>query len=126
MGIINHDTFTTRHGIQLTDSYLAFGNESISITKSIVTPLPAQPFNPSVSTIVTPVELPPPQTVYRVTAICRVYATLDARKNNKDFIDMIPLTIEVSSPEIASNMYTFVYAKLKERYQNNTDVIETA
>jgi hypothetical protein len=126
MGIINHDTFTTRHGIELTDSYLAFRNETISITKTIITPLPAQPFNPSVSTIVTPTEVPPPQTVYRVTAICRVYANLEARQNNKDFIDMIPLTIEVSTPEIASNMYEFMYSKLKERYPNNTNVLETA
>lgn len=126
MGIINHDTFTTRHGIDLVDSYLAFGNESIHITKTVTTPLPKQSFDPSVSTIVTKVEPEPQQIIYRIVAICRVYTSLEARKSNKDFIDMVPLTVEVATPEVSTNLYAFMYSKLKEKYANNTDVIETA
>lgn len=123
MGIINHDKFTTRHGIELTDSYLAFGNESISITKTIANPLPPSTFNPSVSTIVTPTEAPPPIIIFRVTAICRVYTTLEARTSGKDFIDMVPLTVELSSPEVSSDLYKFMYSQLKLKYPNNTDVL---
>ena len=123
MGIINHDTFTTRHGIELKDTYIAIGSESISIARTTVNPLPPPTFNPSVSTIITPSDPPTPITVFRASAIFRVYTNLAAQQSNKDFIDMIPLTVELSSPEVSSNLYSYMYSQLKIRYPNFTDVL---
>ena len=100
MGIINHDTFIASNGIEKNNTYISFNNETLYLKK----------LNMS--------------NIYNVNANYRVYWDKSARDNQKTFIELISITMQISENQLSSSLYTLLYEELKKKYINITDDID--
>lgn len=98
MGIINHDSYTTKFGIDVTDSYISIGTNSLEIQRE----------NEN-------------NAEYSLMYIATVWASQSDRNNNKRSLQSIPRSITLNSTQMGESMYGVAYANLKTMFTNTTD-----
>ena len=104
MGLINNDEYTAANGVKKIGTYISFSNETIYINQIMSNPqAPTAP-------------------VYQVRANYRVFWDQAARQNGKTFLDLQPISAQVSAEALGGNMYDLLYTALKEKYPNTEDV----
>ena len=104
MGLINNDEYTAANGVKKTGSYISFSNETIYINQVMGNPqAPTAP-------------------VYQVRANYRVFWDQAVRQDGKTFLDLQPVSVQVSADALGGNMYDLLYTALKKKYPNTEDV----
>lgn len=114
MGLINHDSFTASNGVEKTDTYISFNNETIYLRKM----LPPANMYPS---------MPPggqgfdPSKPYVINANYRIFWDKTAKDAGKSFIELRNITANISEEQLAGNLYAILYDELKTLYPNSED-----
>ena len=103
MGLINLDNYVCANGVQKTDTYISFANETIYIR---------QAFN-AVSN----------EQVYTVNANYRIFWDQASRESNLSFIDLKSVSATVPKSMLNENMYACLYKELKLIYPNTQDEV---
>lgn len=95
MGIINHDIYTTSHGIDVTDTYISIGTNSIEIFRD--------------------------GTRYNLRYVATIWASQVDRDNNKRSLHRLNHTVALNSTQLNESVYEVAYADLKTVFTNTTD-----
>lgn len=95
MGLINHDSYTTTYGIDVTDSYISVGTNSLEVSKD--------------------------GTNYRLRYIATIWASQTDRDNNKRSLQSLVRTVTMDSVQLEEGVYEVAYADLKTVFTNTTD-----
>ena len=101
MGLINLDNYVCSNGVQKTNTYISFANETLYVRQM-------------------PVDA---QKNYTVSANYRVFWDEAARDNNLSFIDLKSVNVIIPSAMLNSNMYECLYEELKKIYPNTEDTL---
>jgi hypothetical protein len=100
MGLINLDNYVCSNGVQKTDTYISFANETLYIRQAT-----------AVDGTMT----------YTVSANYRIFWDETARNNGLSFIDLKSIVATIPQDMLTSNMYACLYEELKKIYPNTTD-----
>ena len=100
MGLINLDNYVCSNGVQKTDTYISFANETLYIRQAS-----------AVDGTMT----------YTVSANYRIFWDETARNNGLSFIDLKSIVATIPQDMLTSNMYACLYEELKKIYPNTTD-----
>lgn len=95
MGLINHDSYTTTYGIDVTDSYISVGTNNIEIFRD--------------------------DTIYNLRYVATIWASQVDRDNNKRSLQCLVRTAELNSTQLQEGVYDVAYADLKTMFTNTTD-----
>ena len=95
MGLINHDSYTTSYGIDVTDTYISVGTNNISIYKD--------------------------DTNHLMDYIATIWASQTSRDNNQRSLQSLCRTVTMDSTQLAEGAYDVAYADLKTVFTNTTD-----
>lgn len=96
MGIINHDSYSTKYGIDVTDSYISLGTNSLEVYRD----------NDS---------------EYVLRYIATIWVSQGDRDNNKRSVGSLSRRIQMNSTQIGEGVYNVAYADIKTVFTNNTD-----
>jgi hypothetical protein len=100
MGLINLDNYVCANGVQKTDTYISFANETLYLRQAM-----------AVDGTMT----------YTVSANYRIFWDETARNNGLSFIDLKSIVTTIPQDMLTSNMYVCLYEELKKIYPNTTD-----
>ena len=100
MGLINLDNYVCSNGVQKTDTYISFANETLYIRQAS-----------AVDGIMT----------YTVSANYRIFWDEAARNSGLSFIDLKSIVSTIPQDMLTSNMYACLYEELKKIYPNSID-----
>jgi hypothetical protein len=100
MGLINLDNYVCGNGVQKTDTYISFANETLYLRQAM-----------AVDGTMT----------YTVSANYRIFWDETARNNGLSFIDLKSIVTTIPQDMLTSNMYVCLYEELKKIYPNTTD-----
>jgi hypothetical protein len=96
MGLINNDSYVCGNGVTKTGVYMSFSNETLYLRQS-------------------------GSGNYSVSANYRIFWDKDARDSDKGFMELKNVSTNVSSVDLTGNLYSILYAKLKEQYPNSVE-----
>ena len=96
MGIINHDSYTTKYGIDVTDSYISLGTNSLEVHRD-------------------------DDTEYKLRYIATIWVSQSDRDNNKRNLQTIVRRVTLNSTQMGEGVYNVAYADLKTMFTNTTD-----
>ena len=99
MGLINLDNYVCSNGVQKTNTYISFANETLYLRQAAV-----------VGTM-----------TYTVSANYRIFWDEAARDNGLSFIDLKSIVTTIPQDMLTSNMYGCLYDELKKIYPNSID-----
>ena len=100
MGLINLDNYVCSNGVQKTDTYISFANETLYIRQAS-----------AVDGTMT----------YTVSANYRIFWDEAARNSGLSFIDLKSIVSTIPQDMLTSNMYACLYEELKKIYPNTVD-----
>ena len=100
MGLINLDNYVCSNGVQKTDTYISFANETLYIRQAS-----------AVDGTMT----------YTVSANYRIFWDEAARNSGLSFIDLKSIMTTIPQDKLPSNMYACLYEELKKIYPNTVD-----
>ena len=100
MGLINLDNYVCSNGVQKTDTYISFANETLYIRQAS-----------AVDGTMT----------YTVSANYRIFWDEAARNSGLSFIDLKSIMTTIPQDKLPSNMYACLYEELKKIYPNSID-----
>jgi len=104
MGIINKDAFTTRYGLELTNTYISLGENNIELRKERET---------DVDNNVTE--------KYTLTGIFDIWLSKEFKNKEKSPFASHVIYKVLSTDEITTNLYNILYTDLKKKYTNTID-----
>lgn len=96
MGIINNDSIDTPFGTTVTGSYMAIGQNEITVRKD-------------------------DDNKFVMDYYVRVWVNQDARNNNKSSVRTNAYSLELSDAQLTAGAYNTAYAHLKTVFTNSTD-----
>ena len=100
MGLINLDNYVCSNGVQKTNTYISFANETLYLRQAA-----------AVDGTMT----------YTVSANYRIFWDEAARNNGLSFIDLKSIVTTIPQDMLTSNMYACLYEELKKIYPNSID-----
>jgi len=100
MGLINLDNYVCSNGVQKTNTYISFANETLYLRQAA-----------AVDGTMT----------YTVSANYRIFWDEAARDNGLSFIDLKSIVTTIPQDMLTSNMYGCLYEELKKIYPNSID-----
>ena len=100
MGLINLDNYVCSNGVQKTNTYISFANETLYLRQAA-----------AVDGMMT----------YTVSANYRIFWDEAARDNGLSFIDLKSIVTTIPQDMLTSNMYGCLYNELKKIYPNSID-----
>ena len=103
MGLINLDNYVCANGVQKTNTYISFANETLYIR---------QAFNANAT-----------EATYTVNANYRIFWDQAAREANLSFIDLKSVSANIPKSMLNENMYACLYEELKKVYPNTQDEV---
>jgi len=95
MGLINHDSYTTSYGIDVTDTYISIGTNNIEVFRD--------------------------GTSYKLRYVATIWASQADRDNDKRSLQCLVRTTELNSTQLQEGVYDVAYADLKTVFTNTTD-----
>tara|TARA_R110002074_G_scaffold8841_1_gene35742 strand:+ start:10678 stop:10968 length:291 start_codon:yes stop_codon:yes gene_type:complete len=95
MGLINHDSFSTPYGIDVTDSYMSIATNNLEVSKD--------------------------GTEYKLLYITTIWNNETDRETNKRSLKNIVRSITLNSVQLEEGVYEVAYADLKTVFPNTTD-----
>ena len=98
MGILIGDTITFSNGLTSTNCYCSFYNNSISIEKNEYT-----------------------SDIYNIRGTASIWVNKTFRDENKPILDIINVSVSITSSQLDTNIYTHLYTSLKSKYTSVTD-----
>ena len=104
MGIINKDVFTTRYGLELTNTYISLGNNNIELRKERETDVDDNIIEK-----------------YTLTGIFDIWLSKEFKNKGKNPFTSYVIHKVLSTNEITTNLYNILYADLKKKYTNTID-----
>lgn len=96
MGLINHDSYTTSYGIDVTDTYISVGTNNIEVFKE--------------------------DTNYRMRYIATIWVSQGDRDNGKRSLQSLVRAVTLDSTQLGEGVYEVAYADLKTMFPNTTSV----
>jgi len=116
MGIINNDIYVCANGVQKAGTYISFATETIYVTQNYGGMMPSMPGQGSTL----------PVSGYNVRANYRVFWDQDCREAGKSFIDLKSINVTITADQLDTNIYSVLYAELKNVYPNTSDELKAA
>jgi hypothetical protein len=100
MGLINNDVYTATNGVQKSGTYISFGNDKVSMHKSV-----------SKTGVVT----------YAIRSNAHIYWDNPTRIAGKVSLASQTISTTLTADQLSGNLYGYLYAQLKTMYKNTTD-----
>lgn len=96
MGIINHDSYSTKYGIDVNDSYISLGTNSLEVYRN-------------------------DGSEYVLRYIATIWASQGDRENDKRSVGSLSRRITLDSTQLGEGVYNVAYADIKTVFTNNMD-----